>query len=100
VWTTDLRNDRRIFSKQYRRIFKKDPEFALNVESWSLIADAIENDLGIGILPDFLENTNPKIVPIKTPIEMMAYDLCAFTRPDERISLNAELFLSELTRPG
>ncbi len=65
----------------------------LEVLSWEVIANMIKEDLGVGILPDYVAKRYDLIsLPIKIP--RILYSIVAISSPKKDLSRNSKMFIS------
>jgi len=69
----------------------------MEISSWEVIANMVTNNVGVGLLPDFLALLSPRkdqIVPCPIKIAPIPYQISIVFNKDETLSRNGKLFVS------
>jgi Transcriptional regulator len=88
-------------SKLYKKEFGKDPEFAMKVESWDVIAKMAEAGLGVGFLPDFVANGRKElraITALDKISEKIKYKIYVIHNGEHQLSRNAKVILDFISK--
>jgi DNA-binding transcriptional LysR family regulator len=69
----------------------------IEIESWEVATRLIQSGIGVGVIPDYILETNPtKLHVIDAPLNLPGYELKAFYRNKESLSRNCTLLLDFL----
>lgn len=79
----------------YMKHYGHEPKDVVEVNSWEIMANLVEEGMGIGYLPDYIvERRKDKLVEVDLGLDLHRYDLCAIYPVGMQLRKSSRLFLS------
>lgn len=70
----------------------------MRVPSWEFIAEMIDEEMGIGLLPDYVAARKLGIEEVDLEVETPEYHIFAFAKESSHLNFSAEVFLESLKK--
>lgn len=88
------RNETHRFQQDYKEKFGKDLNLLMHVSSWVVIANLVEEGLGIGLLPDYIaRNRGKNLKTYDLELPPISYKMVAISPKSHSLSRQASAFL-------
>lgn len=82
----------------YKSRYKKTMPIMMRVPSWELIAEMIDEEMGIGLLPDYVAARKSGLEEVDLEIKTPEYHIYAFAKDPSHLNYSAEVFLDSLKK--
>lgn len=86
--------DTSLFRMAYHQKFGKRPEIVLEVGSWEVVANFVEEGLGIGYFPDYVAAKKPSLCKCDLDLQLPKYEISAIYIEGMKLRKSSEIFLS------
>lgn len=89
------------FKSDYLKKYKKSPEIALEVKSWTIVKKMAEVGMGIGLLPDFIFRFDSfnAVRLVKVDLPTIPYSICAnYPNRKHKLSRQSQMFLESFKK--
>jgi DNA-binding transcriptional LysR family regulator len=87
--------DTSFFQAVYHQKFSKPPDIILKVGSWEVVANLVEEGLGIGYFPDYVAAKKPNLYKCDfLDLQLPEYEISAVYLEGMRLRKSSEVFLS------
>lgn len=91
-WETSL------VQESYKKRFKKEMPIMMRVPSWEFIAEMIDEEMGIGLLPDYVAARKSGLEEVDLEVDTPEYHIFAFANEPSHLNYSAEVFLEALKK--
>ncbi len=95
---SESRLETKSVQESYQKRYKKPMPILMRVPSWELIAEMIDEDMGVGMIPDYVAARKHRLEEVDLKIETPEYHIFAFAKDSSHLNYSAEVFLEALKK--